>query len=229
VRSVELFDLMPPAEYLERVAERRRQAGDAKMATVELLDRELRRAAGLETAAWLHPAAMYARLRLAFARWQSPARLARLLDADPLPRPERFQRALPERYVVAKMYAGDCVPDTPEARHEAERIVAREAGGLPVVSLATEARVDDHAEWSPESTAVAVGDLEPATNLADQTRIVAHAERLIAPYGGFSYLGPFLGVPTTAIQLVPPPNTLHLEILRAFHLPGELRVVGGAE
>jgi hypothetical protein len=38
--------------------------------------------------------------------------------------------------------------------------------------------------------------MTPATNLAIQTRVIAHADHLVATYGGFSYLGPLLGVQT---------------------------------
>ena len=216
---------MSPRVYLSRLAERHERVGDAKMLTIEPLDHDIVRAAGLEAATWLHPAAMYARFRLAFAHWQSADRVARFLEPAPLPRPEQFPEPLPSRYVVAKMYFGDCLPARPEARSEADRIVAEEAGGLPVVSITTGTTVDDHTEWSPECSVVEVTGLDPATNLADQTRIVARAERLIAPYGGYSYLGAFLGVPTSAIKLAPAPNELALRRAARIRASGEFRIV----
>ena len=38
--------------------------------------------------------------------------------------------------------------------------------------------------------------MEPRNNLEVQTSLVAHARRLYCTYGGFSYLGPLVDVPT---------------------------------
>src|SRR5262249_57575403 len=51
-------------------------------------------------------------------------------------------------------------------------------------------------------------------NLAVQTRIIAGARGLVATYGGFSYLGPLLGVPTLTFEEIEQTVPLHLEVIR---------------
>jgi hypothetical protein len=48
-----------------------------------------------------------------------------------------------------------------------------------------------------------------------QTALVARARSLVSTYGGFSYLGPLLGVPTVAVQTQPAFSPVHLDVLRA--------------
>jgi hypothetical protein len=43
--------------------------------------------------------------------------------------------------------------------------------------------------------------------------VVARARALVATYGGFSYLGPFVGTPTLAVSARPPDNTFHRELM----------------
>jgi len=40
--------------------------------------------------------------------------------------------------------------------------------------------------------------MTPRTSLRVQSALIRHAEILVAPYGGFSFLGPYLGTPTVA-------------------------------
>src|SRR5205085_4886411 len=85
-----------------------------------------------------------------------------------------------------------------------------------VVLLSTGLFVDDHEEWAATSERVHPIEhlLRPQDNLAVQTRIVAGASGLVATYGGFSYLGPFLGVPTLTFYEVEQTVPIHLEVLR---------------
>ena len=57
--------------------------------------------------------------------------------------------------------------------------------------------------------------LEPGNNLAVQAQIVAGADTLVSTYGGFSYLGPFVGTPTLALRLGSPDNARHRLAMRA--------------
>jgi hypothetical protein len=45
--------------------------------------------------------------------------------------------------------------------------------------------------------------------------VIAAAQGLVATYGGFSYLGPFLGVPALTFYEIEQTVPVHLEVLRA--------------
>ena len=66
-----------------------------------------------------------------------------------------------------------------------------------MVLLSTGLLVDDHEEWATAHPRVHPIEhlLRPEDNLALQTRVIAASQGLVATYGGFSYLAPFLGVP----------------------------------
>jgi len=57
--------------------------------------------------------------------------------------------------------------------------------------------------------------MTPETNLDVQTRVIAGARALIGTYGGFSYLGPFVGTPTLAFYSHPTGFRFdHLDVAR---------------
>ena len=73
-----------------------------------------------------------------------------------------------------------------------------------VVVLSNAAQLDDHNTLLAPKTGGhyhifdASGLYTPRNNLTVQTALVAHANELHGTYGGFSYLGPLLGVDTVA-------------------------------
>jgi hypothetical protein len=109
--------------------------------------------------------------------------------------------------VAVKFYFNDCFPATDENRAFVRGVVRELAERGPVVSLTTGLQLDDHggsdgdvfhdADGNPRVRALPAA-LHPRENLAVQTRIVAGASAFAGTYGGFSYLAPFLRVPTTA-------------------------------
>jgi hypothetical protein len=56
--------------------------------------------------------------------------------------------------------------------------------------------------------------------------LVAGARALVCSYGGFSYLGGLLGVPTLALQTRPPFSPVHLSVFRAAFPDADYAVVG---
>jgi hypothetical protein len=155
---------------------------------------------------------MFNRLRFLWDGLRPPEDALQLGDYDDLPRielPRAVEERLPERFVAAKLYRNEALGDT----HDLARFLE---GDLPVVRLEPPAPVDDHVDLDPARPVIDVADLlEPATNLAVQAEIVARAERLVATYGGFSYLGPFTGTPTVALSTRREPNAHHERVLRA--------------
>jgi hypothetical protein len=141
-----------------------------------------------------------------------PRVVYRRLDVAPDPVP-----GLPPAYVAVKAYFNECLPATTENRGFLRDVVERLAEETDIVLLSTGLLVDDHEEWATRHERVHQIEhlLRPEDNLAVQTRIIAASRGLVATYGGFSYLGPFLGVPALTFYDVEQTVPLHLEVLRA--------------
>ena len=215
---VELFDLAEPDDLVARISARRRRARDAKQLRGDGLDRELVRLARerIGPATLFHPSVMFDRLR---GLWFRDAPLSDTLPQlefrtlSPPPPPD----GLPESYVAVKLYASDCFPDEPVVRERARSLVERLAGQSSVVLLTTGLRLDDHDEWAADVPNVHTIEslVTPQDNLAVQTAVVAGARGLVSTYGGFSYLGPLVGVPTLALHARESFHPAHLAVARA--------------
>jgi hypothetical protein len=218
-RSVDAFELLPPDDVLRGVEARVRRLGHRKQLDVDPLDRELQRRAA-PGARPVDPLQMFWRRRFAWEGMQTPSEAAASADADPLPAgelPPEVASRLPDRFVAVKAYFNECVPDTPEARRAYAEALRAAVDVAPVVLLQAGFAVDDHDDAEAAAGVVRVDDLlEPATNLAVQAAVVARAVALVSTYGGFSYLGPFLGVPTLALGVPAGENRHHEPVLRAL-------------
>jgi hypothetical protein len=186
------------------------------------LDRELvARARGrLPAEAQLqHPSLMYNAFRY-FWSWRTPPKaVLAQLEFRPLPDPGRADVAerLPDEYVAVKAYHSSCFPPTPENRAFVAALVQRLAAQTPVVLLSTGLSVDDHAEvavGAEDSVIDAQPWMTPRDNLEVQTQVIRGAKCLVSSYGGFSYLGPFLGVPSVCFWTEANFNPAHLEVMR---------------
>jgi hypothetical protein len=221
--ALDVLDLLDPEEYLPRLEERRRRAGDLKQLRVEPFDRELveRARERLGRLTVLHPGFMFTRLRGLWFHGRSLDWLWPQVEYRPLAVPREPLDGLPDRYVAVKAYFNECLPATGEIRSFLRRTIELLAERSEVVLLSTGLLVDDHEEWATAHPRVHPIEhlLRPADNLAFQTRVIAAAEGLVATYGGFSYLGPFLGVPALTFYELEQTVPVHLEVLRRA-LPG---------
>lgn len=218
--AIDAIDLIGEEAYTAGLRQRRSQAGDAKQVHVAPFDVELLARAAERMAerpcAVLHPSAMVTCLRHIWSGRRPVAALARSLEPMPLERPAGS--AVPEQrpYVAVKAYTSDVLPDSPATRASLEDLTRRLGERLDVVVLALDHPLDDHDDWSP-----AVGNgtmrrrpvLRAVDNLAEQTRIVAAAAGLLTTYGGFSYLGALLSVPTIGLVERAVANPVHLAAL----------------
>jgi hypothetical protein len=219
---------VPYEEYLPRLEQRRATAADAKQLRWDPFDRELVDLA-LErsgAAVVVHPGYMFTRLRGLWYKGQAVDELwpqveHRRLDVERDP-----VEGLPERYVAVKAYFNEVLPGSGENRTFFRAAVERLAERTDVVLLSTGMHLDDHEEWATEHDRVHPVEqlLRPEDNLAVQTRIVAGAQGLVATYGGFSYLGPFLGVPALTFSAVEQTVPVHLEVLRLALPDADYRV-----
>lgn len=214
---VDILDLLQITDY--RAAQRRRvaDAGEQKQYLVMALEHELWRRAGAGGAVRVHPLVMYSRLRYFWGREEGLDALERCCAYQRFGDPGVPALDLPERFVAAKPYFSSCFPDTEENRDLVERLLVQLADSIDVVLLTTGLAMDDHAELErvdherihPLDRALTARD-----NLALQTGVIARAQSLVSTYGGPSYLGPFLGVPSVSFFSLRNQNQIHLEAAR---------------
>ena len=217
--ELDILELVPADRYLPLLEDRRARARDLKQLRVERLDRDLTALAleRLGRATVVHPSLMFARLR---GLWYQGVPLQEILlrlefrrlavEAEPV-------SGLPREYVAVKAYFNECLPPTAENRRFLRDTIERLVEVTDVVLLSTGLLLDDHEEWAIRHDRVHPIEhlLRPEDNLAVQTRIIAASSGLVATYGGFSYLGPFLGVPALTFYDVEQTVPLHLDVLRS--------------
>jgi len=221
-RHLELFDVFTPAEFKERNEQRAAAAGGQKHMRTTDLDREILRRFASELpagATMVHPSLMYNAFRYLWAWRTPPASIARQVRYAPLPESPLGARpdlGVDGGYVAVKAYFSDCFPDTPDNRAFLDALLGRLAERHDVVVLTTGIEVDDHREPTVGGGRIVDARrwMEPRDNLATQTRIIRGARALITTYGGFSYLGPFVGVPSVCFYSDPNFNPTHLAMMR---------------
>ncbi len=213
--SVDAFDHVAPEAMAAAAAAR--PFGSPKQHEIDDLDRELLAAAAPPGATVVHPLFMYWRSRYLWEGVVDPADAPRRLDYEQVPPvelPADLEDLLPDGYVAVKAYFNECVPESAAAAVGA--VVEAVAERAPVVLLSTPVAADTHGSWQGPAGMVDVsGLLRPSTNLAHQVEVVRRARALVSTYGGFSYAGPYTGVPTVAFWERREDNPNHERALRA--------------
>jgi hypothetical protein len=161
----------------------------------------------------VHPSTMYRRFLPFWTSRRSWRHVHRAVRFQPLPAPPALDLELPGDYVAVKAYFSDCFPDTPDNRAFLRDQLERLADRGPVVVLSTGLELDDHADAARgDDRLISLEDrMTPSGNLTVQTAAIAGARALLCTYGGFAYLGPFLGVPTFSFYSQANFNPTHLE------------------
>ena len=203
-RYRDVLDDVTPEAYQAAHRVRVREIGEQKQTSITAFERDLiTRVAdetGLGPARVLHPAKMYRVLRPFWwghvdESWvHRRAKYRRHVAPDRAAVPQ-----LPPSYSAVKFYFNDCFPATDSNRAFVRDTVQRLAQEGPVVSLSGGAALDDHGGCPVEGPGVIDLATGPAArNLHIQSTVVAHARTFVGTYGGFAYLAPFYGVPSTA-------------------------------
>jgi hypothetical protein len=109
--------------------------------------------------------------------------------------------------VAVKFYSTPLFPLDDERRDFVRTVMEHLTAQTDVVVLAAPVDLDDHEDFSPSGAAGRVHHL-PAVmtardNLAVQTAVLRRASALVATFGGFAHLAPFLGTRTLAFTAVP--------------------------
>ena len=207
-RYREIFDYLTPEEFRRRHDERVAANGEQKQTRLLAFEHDLlvELTRDVRSRRMLHPSSMYSLFNPFWwghvsEEWVHGHAQYCGIHAPPttglsLPRPP---------YTAVKLYFNDCFPATDANRALVRDTLRTLASRGPVVSLATGLRIDDHN--IDETTLAGVhtlpADMRPQENLAVQTAALAGASAFVGTYGGFSYLGPFLGVRTTAFYADP--------------------------
>jgi hypothetical protein len=219
---VDLLDHVSPQRIAEEQAERVARGGQKHMRISEF-DREMlglaTGAAGFRGGSVVHPSLMYRRYRAVWMRRRPVAVAEREMTFAPLDVEPRAPDGLDiGRYIAVKAYFSDCFPRTAENEQWLVGLLTRLAARMPVVLLRGALALDDHEDAVLGSIAGvrAMPRPSPSTNLAEQGAVVRGADMLVATYGGFSYLGPLLGVPVCAYYSHEKFNTVHLDLLRGM-------------
>lgn len=196
---VEVFDHISPAVFRTQNEVRERMTGKMKQLSLFQFDTILVEAVGevVGSSQHLHPGEMF---RLFEPCWSEGRSIQHIFDHTVHLRmslAERHDLALPDGYAAIKFYRSKCFPDSGENRCLIERVVAvlQQRGAAPV-SLFSGLQADEHRDFVPEEAITVEGWMTAQNNLGRQAQIVAQAESFYGTYGGFSYLAPYLGVPS---------------------------------
>jgi hypothetical protein len=226
-RSVDIFDHFSTEELKGWHTQQIAETGSQKQMRLRPFEREILNRAeesiGERDLAVLHPSVMYNLFR-AYWAWRRPIGSVKVRTRfRPLPSPETHLPAmpgldgLPDEYVAVKIYFSSCFPETTENRRFVAALLARLARNGNVVLLSTGLDLDDHSDYMSEGREriFAIDHLvTPRNNLEVQSRIISGARGLVTTYGGFSYLGPFLGVPSCAFYSVENFVPGHVAVMR---------------
>jgi hypothetical protein len=206
-RYHDVFEQVGISDFRARNQERSTELGEQKQVAITGFDRELLKPVlstlGIDIGRVLHPSTMFRLFRTYWWGHTDAGWVKRHARYRPLTAPEQADLLgrLPRDYVAVKFYYNDAFPATEPNREFAREVLGRLRQQGPVISLSTGLALDDHQGWEEEETLAAHGiraDMNPATNLALQTLIVANARAWVGTYGGFAYLAPFHRVPATA-------------------------------
>ena len=212
-RYVDLFELMSYQEMQalagsEGATKKGHGVLGKKQVVASPLDRELERLAaerlGLERTRTIEPRLAPAAMQLAKLEFEAATdRFLRFSPIEPPALPSGLD--LPDRYVAVRFYANPQLPRSSENMERVRRAVELLAADFPVVLLGTGTKLGGHSEhldsW-PDGVVTVERGMEPATNLATQTAVIARAALFVGTYGGLSYLAPFVGVPALGLYSV---------------------------
>jgi hypothetical protein len=211
-RYLDILDVMTPQEFHdwtsgegqgEEIVQGNRETFLAETFETSVLDRVLSKA-GISDYQVIMPSAMYALMRNVWRGRFGSHGLKHTLSHAPLSRPGPIKLPFEGPYIAVKFYHSRTFPKTTALNIFAQGVIHRLARRSNVVILSNAAQLDDHETLSladgggPFQIFDASGLYTPRNNLEIQTALVAHAEELHGTYGGFSYLGPLLGVDTVA-------------------------------
>lgn len=204
-RYLDVFDHLDIDEFRRMNEWRRIQVGEQKQTVRATLDNKVLHTVGRalgEDFAVIHPSFMYRLFRRFWWGHAPQAWVRRHTSFSQFcgPGPHIAENAaLPREFVAAKFYFNDGFPPTHENRSFVATLLRAIGRVVPVVSLSTGLKLDEHAGCEDVATVDIRHLVGPRNNLEVQSAIVARARAFVGTYGGFSYLAPFLNVPAIGV------------------------------
>ena len=205
------FDVLgwlPTDEFRRKGAQRiAQQGGGQKQSAISDFDQEIieeaKKRLGRNEISLLHPSLMYKMFRPFWLGHQSMLQIETHTKYRKFSPPSlgTIADGLPSDYVAVKFYSSSYLPDTLQNQSHIKDLLSQLTASTHVVSLDTGLNLDDHQDYGSESRGRIFSIrhlLKPGNNLDIQTRVVSNARAFVGTYGGFSYLAPFLGVPSVS-------------------------------
>ena len=213
---IDILSLFPPEAFA-----RHRALSDKQRHGMADFEEEVcaavKRERGYASAAVLHPSVLYQayfrflkvnQLAYPISIGEPGSRVVHGLTSvyQPIPAPELGVLAdlLPDEYVAVRLYSSSSFPDDDAGRQFASRVIEALSRRTNVVLLGHPFSLDEHQDVRgefPDGVISIDHVLRPENNLALQTALVGHAKAFVGTYGGFSYLAPFLGVPSLSFSM----------------------------
>jgi hypothetical protein len=215
VHYVDILELFPPEDFARHreLSEKQREVAEFEEIVVE----EVKRHLGISSAGVMHPSLLYQsyfrflksnQLAYPMALRRRPDGVVDGLAATYAPidvpdAPSELLDLLPDHFVAVRFYSSLPFPDTADTRRFASSVIDGLCRRTNVVVLNSPFRLDEHREVARDvqSDVTTIDHLmRPDNNLAIQTAVMARAKAFIGTYGGYSYLAPFLGVPSLSFS-----------------------------
>ena len=201
--GLELYAMRSPKDVRIENKLQHRQTGLLKQIRCTKFDKSVIEDAaatlGLKSYHVIHPSWMY---NLFTPFWESHVGLTWLnartrwtvIPPPPLP----GDLTLPEEFVAVRFYQRATLPGHEMTLQAIRATVGKVASQTPVIVLHNDSHVDDHVDMllskMPNVTLLRdLAPLNPETNLAVQSAVLAHAAAFVGTYGGFAQLALRLG------------------------------------
>lgn len=204
---IEIFESYDESQYKEKNRLRIEETGIQKQIRLTSFDSEIltrfESITGIDDYNLLHPSLMYKYIdevihnKIPFKTFLENLSFD-ILEAETDP---KAIENLPEDYIAVKFYFSECFPMTAKNVDLMKDLIRRLSKDNNVVNLNQGYNIDDHLthEFTSENNIYTIKDKFPLhNNLGIQTSILAGAKAFYGTYGGFSYLAPFLGVPSVS-------------------------------
>lgn len=202
---LDIFDVMSVSEYRGKMEARWEEVGGQKQCFVDELDHELMDFAvkkfGMNSYGNIHPHIMYNGFRDFWRGRMGIGTALKHFDMSFFDKPPAPVEGLPDDYYAVKFYFRPSFLDNEKDRAFVNSVITHLTQKHDVVLLNTGMEIDDHPELFPEENERlhrVDNMMEPASNLAVQTAIIANAKGFVGTYGGLSYLPLFYGVTSFA-------------------------------
>ncbi|MDO8732928.1 MAG: hypothetical protein Q7L55_10235 [Actinomycetota bacterium] len=204
----DVFEILGPSEFHDRIGNTNTGKKQTRWSPIEheLVDQLAPRDAFI-----VHPREMYETLMPFFVGRANLAWLDRLVSTQTATmthpsvgsddRQDEVTARLPSQYIAVGLYhRPSLTADIRDARIRAIVDGAKRMG-LPLVSLETGLILDDHRALDLSTVWMSrpLLGIDAQNNLEMQTRVLAGAQGFVCTYGGLSYLGAALGVPTVSL------------------------------